>query len=419
MEIFRKDLQLAVRTLLKSPGFAAIAVLTLTLGIAVNATMFSLVSAFLLRRPPCQEPERIAVVSSIDPTPGFESDTNPVSAPNYLAWREANHVFTDMAAAEEHRSVSLNLGNRPLSIYAAVVTASYFNVLGVKPQLGRTFDTGEDLQGRDRVAILSYGLWEQYFASDTHIPGQTVRINRELYTIIGVMPKNFKLLGYTPQLWIPLVLNQGDQTAAAHKNRTLHVFARLKPGVTLEQAGAEMATLARRTQQDFPDTEKQWGAAVRTLPDFLIYDFGIRSVLALTMTVVGFVLMIACTNVAGLLLARVAGRQREISIRLALGAGRLRIIRQLLTEGLLIAMLGLGLGLLLTYWGVRFVQASMTFNEAFSAVTISLDSNVLIFAAVTSLISAALCGLAPSLKASRTDITSNLKDESHGSSGGR
>ncbi len=419
MEIFAKDLRLAIRLLLKKPGFTLVAVLTLALGIAVNATMFSLVSAFLLRRPPGREPQRVVVVSSVNPNQAFQADAYPVSAPNYLAWREANHVFADMAAADEYRTVNLTSQGQPEALRSAAVSSNYFSVLDVAPQLGRTFEAGEDLSGRDHVVILSHELWERQFGSDASSIGRTIRLNRENYAVIGVMPASFRLLGFTPQLWTPLVLTPADQTAAARKDRSLHLFAQLKPGVTLDQARAELVTLARRAEETFPDTERGWGAAVRTLPDFLVYDFGIRSGLAVMMTTVGFVLMIACANVAGLLLARAAGRRKELAIRIALGAGRLRIIRQLLTEGLVIAFLGGAMGLLLADWGIRFVRANLTFNEAISAVPLRLDWNVLLFALGVSLVCALLCGLAPALNASRTDINTNLKDESRAASPSR
>ncbi len=419
MEIFAKDLLLAIRLLLKKPGFTLVAVLTLALGIAVNATMFSLVSAFLLRRPPGRHPQRVVVVSSVNPGQAFQADAYPVSAPNYLAWRQANHVFTDMAAADEDRTSSLTSQGQPEALRSAAVSSNYFSVLDVAPQLGRTFEAGEDQPGHDHVIILSHELWDRQFGSDASSIGRTIRLNRENYTVIGVMPASFRLLGFTPQLWTPLVLTSADQTAAARNDRSLHVFARLKPGVTLDQARAELVTLARRAEESFPDTEKGWGAAVRTLPDFLIYDFGIRSGLAVMMTTVGFVLMIACANVAGLLLARAAGRRKELAIRIALGAGRLRIIRQLLTEGLVIAFLGGGMGTLLADWGIRFVRANLTFTEAISAVPLRLDWNVLLFALAVSLLCAVLCGLAPALNASRTDINANLKDESRAASPSR
>ncbi len=419
MEIFAKDLLLAIRLLLKKPGFTLVAVLTLALGIAVNATISSIVSAFLLRRPPGRHPQRVVVVSSVNPGQAFQADAYPVSAPNYLAWRQANHVFTDMAAADEDRTSSLTSQGQPEALRSAAVSSNYFSVLDVAPQLGRTFEAGEDQPGHDHVIILSHELWDRQFGSNASSIGRTIRLNRENYTVIGVMPASFRLLGFTPQLWTPLVLTSADQTAAARNDRSLHVFARLKPGVTLDQARAELVTLARRAEESFPDTEKGWGAAVRTLPDFLIYDFGIRSGLAVMMTTVGFVLMIACANVAGLLLARAAGRRKGLAIRIALGAGRLRIIRQLLTEGLVIAFLGGGMGTLLADWGIRFVRANLTFNEAISAVPLRLDWNVLLFALAVSLLCAVLCGLAPALNASRTDINANLKDESRAASPSR
>jgi predicted permease len=419
VEVLLQDLRYGVRMLLKNPGFTTVAAATLALGIAVNATMFSLVSAFLLRRPPGREPERVAVVTSINPAQGFQSDANPVSAPNYLAWREANHVFADAAAADEYRTVNLTSQSQPEALRSAAVSANYFSVLGVSAQLGRTFSDGEDQPGHDHVLILSHELWERNFGSDVSVIGSTIRLNRENYSVIGVMPASFHLLGFTPQLWTPLVLTAADQTAAARKDRSLYLFARLKPTVTIEQARTEMIILARNAEENFPETEKGWSAAVRTLPDFLFYGFGIRSGLAVMMTTVGFVLMIACANVAGLLLARTAGRRKELAIRIALGAGRLRVIRQLLTEGLVIAFLGGSLGLLLAYWGINFFRANMTFNEAMSAVPLSLDWNVLLFVLGVSLVCALMCGLGPALNASRTDINANLKDESRAASPSR
>ena len=414
-----QDLRYGLRQLLKNPRFTAIAVITLALGIGINATMFSLVSAILLRRPPGPHPDRVAVVSGIDPGNGYQPDTATISVPNYLAWRESNHVFTEMAAADGYRTISLTGQHESESLRSAAVSPNYFDVLGVAAQMGRTFVAGEDQSGQDHVVVLSHALWERRFGSDPSIVGRTIRLNRENYTVVGVMPASFQMIGFLPELWTPLVITPDERTAAAHKDRPLYLFARMKPGVTIEQARSEFATLANRAQQEFPESEKGWGAMTRTLPDFLVYAFGIRAGLAIMMTTVGFVLMIACANVSGLLLARAAARRKELAVRLSLGAGRMRIIRQLLTEGLVIALVGGSLGLLLASRGIEIMRAAMKFNEAFDALGLKLDLNVILFTVGVSITCALLCALAPALRASRADITTGLKDESRSASSGR
>ncbi|MGA7155422.1 MAG: ABC transporter permease [Acidobacteriaceae bacterium] len=419
-EAILSDIRFAFRQLRRSPGFAVAAILTLTLGIAINTTMFSMVSTFLFPHLPGRSPGDIVVVSSINPYAQFQPDTNPVSAPTYYALRSDARVFSAMAADDAYRTGSLSgPGQQPESIAYSAISTNYLSVFGVSPILGRGFVSGEDQAGRDHVALLSYGLWNSRYRSDPSIVGRSIRLNREEYTVVGVMPADFHLLGFTPKFWIPLTLTGADQGPQARKNRFLYLFARMVPGISLNQARAEMARLSERAQSDFPETERRWGATVRFLPGFLIYNFGIGPALAIIMTIVGFVLLIACVNVASLQLTQAVSRQKELAIRISLGAGRLRVARQLLIEGMVISFLGGGSGLLLSFFGIQALRAGLNFNDAISAVPIRLDGNVLLFAIAVSLTAAVLCSTAPALRASRTDINTVLKSETRGGTSSR
>ena len=414
------DIRFALRQLMRSPGFTVTAVVTLALGIAVNATMFSMVSAFLMPHLPGKDPEHIVVASSVNPDSQFQADVNPVSAPNYFAWRNNTQLFSKMAAENGYRTGNLSEpGHQPEAITYASVSANYFALFGVGPVIGRDFLPNEDQPGRDHILILSHGLWVRRFGSDPSIVGRTVRLNREDYQVVGVMPENFRLLIFAPQLWTPLTLAASDRAPEARSDRSLYLFARLATGVTLEQARAQLRALAEQAQKDFPATEKRWGASARWLGDFLIYSFGIRDALAVMMTVVGFVLFIACANVAGLLLARAVGRQKELAIRMSLGASRGRVVRQLLTEGVVLALLGGGVGLLLSWFGIRALRAGLQFNEYIANVPVTLDRKVLFFAAAVSLVSAILSSVAPALKVSRTEMNTGLKSEARGATSSR
>jgi putative ABC transport system permease protein len=420
LESILADIRFALRQLVKSPSFALTAVLTLSLGIAINATMFSMVSAFLLPHLPGRDPQDIVVASSVNSDSQFQPEANPASAPNYLAWRSNTRLFAEMAADNEFLTGSLSQpGQQPDAVSYAAVSPNYFSVFGVGPSLGRGFLPGDDQPGHNHILLLSHGLWERRFGSDASIVGRTVRLNREDYTVAGVMPASFRMLGFSPKLWIPLTLTAADGAPDARKNRFLYLFARLAPGVTLQQARARMNVLAQQAQKDFPAAEQHWGASVRTLSDFLIYNFDIRAALSVMMTVVIFILFIACANVAGLTLTRAVGRQKELAIRLSLGASRTRVVRQLLTEGVVIALLGGAAGLFLSYFGICALRAGLSFNEFIADVPVRLDTNVLLFAVAVSLFSALLSSTLPALKASRSDINVDLKGETRGSTSGR
>ncbi len=414
-----QDIKFALRMLRRSPGFTSIAVLTLAIGIALNASMFSLASAWLLRRPPVRDPNTVVVVSTTNPLEPYLADIQRVSAPAFLAWRAGNHSFQSMAAASEWDTANLNAGGEPEQLRTADVTANYFTVLGVAPALGRTFSDGEDQPGRTQVVILSHEVWERRFGSDPAVIGRTLRVDGQSSTVIGVMPASFNMLGFPVQMWRPLANSEADQSAAARKNRYLFVFARLKPGVTLAQAREDVAAMAQEAVQDFPEAEKGWGASARLLGDYLIRAFNVRPAMVIMMSAVGFILMIACGNIAGLLLARASARKKEMAIRVALGAGRMRVIRQMLTEGLIIALGGGGLGLLLAFWGVDFLRANLNFNVAISTISYRVDANVVTYTILISIASALLCSLAPAWQAAKTDVNASLKAESRNASSGR
>ena len=414
-----QDVRFGARLLARRPGFAFVAILTLALGIAVNATIFSLVSAFVLRRPPVPDADRVVVVSGVSPTPGFLPDAMPVSPAAYLDWKDRVTAFSTTAAANEDRSVSFAVSTTSELLRTAAVTPAYFSLLGATPIVGRVIGPDDDQAGRDHVVVLSEGLWRRDFSADPHVLGRTVRINREAFSVVGVMPGDFRLLGFTPELWTPLVLGEADRTTLSRGQRSLVMLARLAPGATIAQAREQVAALARESAEAYPTIEKGWGSAVRTLPDFLVYNFGIVNALVVLMTTVGLVLLIACANVAGLLIARAAARGKEIAIRRSLGAGRARIVRQLATEGLVLTLAGGAVGLLLTWLGVRYFQNAMTFNDAVSAVEIHLDWNVLVFTIAVSIACALLVGIAPGLGASRVDINATLKRESRAASSSR
>jgi len=420
MQSFLSDVRYAIRTWLRNPGFAAVAALTLALGIGANTTMFSVVNATLLQPLPFPDPDRLATVwkGRID-TP---QNLNIVSLPNYRDWRAQNHVFEEIALFDSAgRGYNLTSEGEPEQVSGLRVTAGFFPVLGVRPMLGRTFRPDEEEPGRDRVVVLSHGLWTRRYRADRSIVGSTIQIDGAAHTVVGVMPPDFVFQFWSGprQLWVPGGWTKGDQSRGSN---SFVCLARLKPGVTMADARGEMDVIGRALEKAYPNDNV--GQTVRVVP---MSEYGMESLrtpLYAMLGVVAFVLLIACVNVANLMLARAATRSRELAIRGALGAGRLRLVRQLLTESVLLACAGGACGLILAIWGTRLFVAILPnylrVVPLHPVDDIRVDTSVLMFTSVVSILSGILFGLAPALTAFRSDLNEPLKESSRGtSSGGR
>ncbi|MGH8629557.1 MAG: ABC transporter permease, partial [Burkholderiales bacterium] len=405
METLWQDLKYGARQLLRSPGFTVVAVLTLALGIGANTSIFSVVNGVLLRPLAYDDPDRIIVVWGKHPQIGREA----ASLPDFVDWRAQNSSFESMAGAAR-RFLTLTGGDEPERLLATLVTGDFFEVLRVRPILGRGFLPEEDRPGAGRVVLMGHGLWQRRFGSDPNIVGRTLTLNGELYTVVGVAPPHLQLLSST-ELWAPLAR---DPAPAERRNDFLFVAGRLKPGVTLEQARADMVAITARLEQQYPTTNTGWSADLVPLHEQIVG--GVRTSLLVLLGAVGFVLLIACVNVANLMLARAGTRGREIAIRTALGAGRLRLVRQLLTESLLLAVLGGGVGLLLAVWGVAAL-ASVSVPGIPRLGDVQVDATVLGFVALLSVLTGILFGLVPALQAARPDVNASLKEGGRGDAG--
>jgi putative ABC transport system permease protein len=411
MSTLIEDLKFGLRMLAKNPGFTAVAVITLGLGIAANTAIFSVVSGILLRKPPVRDPDRVMMVLSVNRAKGWaDSPEHPVSAPDFLDWRKDSHSFEEMAAIAPWDDFTLTGQEEPQRVAGMRVSANFFHLLGVNPSLGRTFGAGEDEEGRDHVAILSYGLWQTHFASDPSLIGKIVKLNGESYTVVAVMPAGFKFIDFPAQVWVPLVFDSKQLSPAGRQSRSFYVFGRLKPEATVEQAQAEMTTTSQRMELTYPEADKGCEARLISLQEFLIEDFNIRPALMMLMGTVGLVLLIACANIAGLLLARGAGRTHEIAVRSAMGARRWRLVRQFLSENILIAIAGASVGLLLASWGINILHAALSYNEWVKSLEFGIDTPVLIFTISLSLLTVLLFGLVPALQVSRSDLHATLKE---------
>ncbi|HEV2446529.1 MAG TPA: ABC transporter permease [Candidatus Sulfopaludibacter sp.] len=401
------DLRYALRLLAKSPGFTAVAVLTVALGIGPNTAVFSMVNAVLLRPLPFPNSDRLAMLWETWPARGF--DQLPVDGPAFLEWKRSSHSFDDMAPAFTIPEYGFNLtaGGEPERAQAAQAAANFFDVMGVKPVIGRVFLPEEDQPGGRHVALLSYAFWQRRFGSDPHIIGRAIGLDGISHTVVGVLPDGIDGL-VKVDLWVPVAR---DLAADSRGNHNFGIMARLKRGVAPAQAQKEMDLIARRLEQEHPDSSSGIGAAVLPLNELLAGR--LRPALLVLLGAVGLLLLIACANVASLLLARGSAHHKEIAIRTAIGAGRARIVRQVLSESVLLAAVGGVLGLALAFWCVgaarRFVPDLLARLQQ-----MDIDFRVLGFTFAATVLTGVLFGIAPALRAARTDLHATLKE-----SGGR
>jgi predicted permease len=413
-ESIRQDLAYGIRGLLKSPGFTITAMLTLALGIGINASLYSLASG-ILRPLPIREPGRVGVV--VGTNSSYDDDRSPISAPEFLFLREQMQSFSEIAAGDASRSFNVSDNGEPERLRAFQVSPGYFRLLGVAAQVGRTLLPGDDQPDNRHIVVLSQSIWQRRFGMDPGIIGKTMRLDGEKYTVVGVMPSDFKQTYYPVDLWTPLVFGDDQRTPRADAPRQYVVFARLKPGVGITQARAEAQSLDARYSASLLKHSTDWRASVTPIENYFA-PRPMRIALTLLMSVAGVVLLIVCGNVSGLLLARGIAREKEFAIRRALGASRWRIARQLMLENLMLSLLGGCFAVLLALGGVRLLRARLDFNAygAFIADKIALDGGVLVFTLAISIGAALLFGLLPALDRSKIQSGSPLKEAARNAS---
>jgi putative ABC transport system permease protein len=415
MQNFWQDLRYGVRMLWKHRLATVVCAVALALGIGANTAMFSVAEAFLLHPVPFENTERI--VALVDSRPEQTIDRNAVAPATYLEWKKQAHSF-EQVGGFSWNEVNLTGDREPEKIHGFEVTSNFFGLVGVPPKMGRVFLPEEEQQGKEQEIILSYGLWERRFASDSKILGKTVKVDGKSYTVVGVMDKGFNF-PQPAEAWMPMALDLKQQSQ--RDARFVWVLGRLKPGVTVAQAAAEMSTITQRQANTYPDDYKGWQLRVMPIREYATSDLT-RQYTLLLMGAVGFVLLIACADVANVQFARISGRQKELAVRSALGASRGRIASQLLTESILLALLGAVLGLIFAQWGIAVILAHMPADVAKFVAgwnTISLDMNAFLFTLGIALFSGILSGIAPALLTSRANVGETLKESGRGTSAGR
>jgi len=398
--------------LVKKPLVTIVALVALALGIGANTAIFSVVNAVLLRSLPYNDPDRLIVPVTVSPG---DYDRGSVSYADVIDWQKEDQVFQSVAAFQPQK-IDLTGNDEPVRAEAARVSEDYFRVMGAEPLLGRTFLPEEQQPNGPFVVVLSHSLWQRRFGGDPSVLNQSISVNGRSATVVGVMPKNSQWPD-TVEIWFPVGYGSTPPESAMRRdNQIWQAVARLQPGATIEQATAVIKTIASRVEQEHPDTRAGITGRALSLQEYIIGP-DLRRALLIMLGAVGFVLLIACVNVANLLLARAATREREIAIRIALGAGRMRLVRQLLTESLLLSMTGGLAGLLLALWGVDILKA-LAPDSIPRLAEAGIDRSVLAFAFAAALVTALAFGLLPALQASKPDLNQSLKEGGRGTSAG-